>query len=126
MPDLVIRALSLGGLAALAVLVGMRANHARRSSQPLARLERLDLDAAVVAFTSTDCSNCKKVMRMLGGLGVTVREVTFELEPGLFEAAGVEGVPLVVVARRDGNAAVQFGGSVRRAAVARALRRAGS
>ena len=94
--------------------------------KPLARLERLDLDAAVVAFTSTDCSNCKKVMRMLGGLGVTVREVTFELEPGLFEAAGVEGVPLVVVARRDGNAAVQFGGSVRRAAVARALRRAGS
>lgn len=125
MPELLARALLLGGLVAVAVAVGVLTTRARRSAQPPVRVAGLGFDAAIVAFTSTDCSNCKKVMRLLSRLDVPVREVAYELEPRLFETAGVDGVPLVVVMRPDGSRSAQFGGVVRRLRLRRALARAG-
>jgi hypothetical protein len=124
-PEILVRALWLGGGAALAVGLGALATRQRRISQPPARLEGLDLEAVIVAFTSTDCRNCRKVMRLLGALDVPVREVAHELEPALFEAAGVDAVPLVIVRRNDGSVAAQFGGVPGRRRLRRAVARAG-
>jgi hypothetical protein len=125
MPDLMVRAVLLVGLVGVAVAVGVIATRVRRVSQPQARVVGLGFDAAIIAFTSTDCSNCRKVMRRLSKLGVPVREVAYELEPQHFEEAGVEGVPLVVVTKRDGTRSAQFGGSVGKVRLRRALARAG-
>ena len=92
---------------------------------PPADLTAFDFDVAVVAFTSTDCSTCRKVMRRIGTLGVPVREVTYELEAGSFEKAGVDGVPLVVVLTPGQERAAQFGGAVSRNRLHRAVAAAG-
>ncbi len=125
MSDLLIRALVVGGGAAAAVAIGLLARRRRSSKQPPVRVEGLALEAAVVAFTSTDCSNCKEVMRRLSRLSVPVREVAYELEPALFEAAGVEAVPLVVIVTPEGARSQQFGGLVELSRLRRALSRAG-
>ena len=125
MPDLMLRALWLAAAAGLAVGIGVLASRARRASQPAVRLDGLGVEGAVVAFTSTDCENCAKVMSLLSEFDVPVREVAHELEPVLFEAAGVGAVPLVVVVDHDGSAIAQFGGVPSRSRVRRALIRAG-
>jgi len=125
MPEFAVRVLLVGGLIAAAVAVGMMATRSRRSAQPPVRVGRLGSDAAIIAFTSTDCSRCRSVMRLLSDFDVSVREITYELEPGLFDEAGVEGVPLVVVRRPDGSHSAQFGGVVGRWRLRRALVRAG-
>ena len=50
----------------------------------------IDLDGlgdrpGVVVFTSTDCATCVEAMRIVGGVGAPIREVTWELEPHLFD-----------------------------------------
>ncbi len=125
MPEFAVRVLLVGGLTAVAVAVGFMATRSRRSSQPPVRVGHLELDAAIIAFTSTDCSSCRSVMRLLSDFDVPVREVAYEIEPGLFDVAGVEGVPLVVVMRPDGSRATQFGGAIGRSRLRRALLRAG-
>jgi hypothetical protein len=125
MTDLLVRVAATASVAGMAIVAGLVVARRNRSTQPDARVERLGFDAAVVAFTSTDCPTCRKVMRRLTALEVAVREVTFELEPGLFDEAGVDGVPLVVVLTRAGDHAAQFGGLVSAARVRRALAVAG-
>jgi len=125
MADVVVRALLLLFAALVAVALGRMATKKRRSSHPVADISTVDTDAALVAFTSTECENCEQVMRQLVGLRVKIREITHENEPALFEAAGVDGVPLVVVLRPDGTHASQFAGTVRRRALSRALIEAG-
>ncbi len=125
MPEAVVRALVLLVAAGLAVGLGVAAKRMRRSAQPAADVSAVTTDAALIAFTSTECSNCAKVMVLLGGLAVVVREIAYEREPALFETSGVEAVPLTVVLRRDGTFAKQFAGKVRRRAVRRALAQAG-
>lgn len=125
MTDLAVRAVLVAALAAAAAGAGLAVTRRRGATQPRARVERLGFDVAVVAFTSTDCSTCRKVMGRLGALGVPVREVTHELEPGVLEAAGVEGVPLVVVLSPTGEPSAQFGGNVSRRRLRRAVEHAG-
>ena len=125
MPDLAVRLVLVASVAALSIGAGLWATRRRRKVQPPADVKGLGIDAAVVAFTSTDCSTCRKVMRRLGSLGVPVREVTHELEPGLLEKAGVGGVPLVVVLDDGGTPVAQFAGSVSGRRLRRALRAAG-
>ena len=125
MPDLVVRAIWIAGLVIVAVAAGRLATRFRRSSQPTARLSGLGLEPGILVFTSTDCANCGKVMRSLRALEVPVREITYELESGLFESAGVSGVPLVVITKPDGTSARQFAGLVRPRRLRRALARAG-
>ena len=76
-------------------------------------------------YEAARCTNCGKVMRSLRGLDVPIREVTYELEPGLFETAEVSGVPLVVVMSPDGSAFEQFAGAIRPRRLRRSLARAG-
>jgi len=57
----------------------------------------------VVVFTSTDCATCVEAMRTVGGVNAPVREVTWELEPHLFDRYGVEAVPLIAVLDREGR-----------------------
>ena len=112
-------------VALLAVAVGRLST---RWQQPLHRpvsLAGLELPPGIVAFTSTQCDNCKRVMAMLGKLDVPVREVTHELEAGLFASAGVEAVPLLVITDPDGNRIRQLAGAPTRTRVRRALRAAG-
>lgn len=125
MTDLALRVAVAGGVAVLALLGARLAARHQRSAQPKARVSGLDVDAAVIAFTSTDCPTCRKMMRRLGDLGVPIREVTHELEPDRFEAAGVEGVPLIVVMTPGGSPTQQLAGTVSTARLRRAVARAG-
>ena len=62
----------------------------------------VDLDGigerpGVIAFTSTDCTTCSEAMRVVDEAGTSVREITWELEPQLFDRYHVEAVPLIAV-----------------------------
>ena len=70
----------------------------------------LGFEQGLVVFTSTDCTDCTTVMRTVRDQDVYVREVTFELESKLFEAAGVVGVPLLVGVDEHGATVGQLAG----------------
>jgi len=68
----------------------------------------VDLDGigerpGVIVFTSTDCTTCSEAMRVVDEAGTSVREVTWELEPHLFDRYHVEAVPLVAVLDDEGR-----------------------
>ncbi len=109
----------------VAIAAGALARRRRRVQQPIADITSFDFEVAVLVFTSTDCANCKKVMNLLSRSGVSVREITYELEPSLFDRAGVSAVPLVVVAGRAEKPNWQHGGKLRYRTLRRALSRAG-
>ena len=113
------------GVALAAVAVGAVARRIRAPQQPPVDVSWVDGDTPLVAFTSTDCSNCAQVLAALGEIDTPVREVPFEHEPELFERSGVDGVPLVVVLGRRGRPNWQRGGIVKAGTVRRALARAG-
>ena len=79
----------------------------------------------VVVFTSTDCSNCKEVLGMVESLDVPLREVTWELEPTVFEDLGVESVPLTAVVNADRQVELLVAGVPRSRSLGAAVRRAG-
>ncbi len=76
-------------------------------------------------FTSTDCSTCVEAMRTVGGVSAPIREVTWELEPHLFDQYHVEAVPLIVVLDRTGRSTMFETGAPRRSRYAKAVRAAG-
>lgn len=76
----------------------------------------IDLDGlgerpGVIVFTSTDCTTCSEAMRVVDEAGSSVREVTWELEPQLFDRYHVEAVPLIAVLD-DAGRSVFFGTGV--------------
>jgi hypothetical protein len=97
----------IGGLAILAAYL---ANRWITPSHPPIDTGGLDLPPGLVVFTSTDCSNCGALMEMLRGTSAPIREVTFELESGLFERVGVDGVPLTVAIGEGGEVLGQAAG----------------
>lgn len=125
MSDQLIRGLVIGGVVVFAVAVAALAGRWSRPSHPRVDLSGLTLDPGVVMFTSTDCSTCHEARTIAAELDVPVREVTHELEPAKFEAAGVVAVPLTVVVSAGGDVVAQFTGVPRRRALQRAARRAG-
>jgi hypothetical protein len=90
----------------------------------------IDLDGlghrpGVIVFTSTDCKTCSKAMLVVGEADSAVREVTWELEPHLFDRYNVEAVPLIAVLDAAGRS-VYFGTGVPNGARFRsAIRKAG-
>lgn len=100
---------------------------ARRRSARRPRIDAggLGLPPGLVVFTSTDCPNCREVLGMLRKFSAPVRDVTYELEPALFESAGVDGVPTLLVRARNGVTVAQFAGVPARRALSRAVRLAG-
>lgn len=107
----------------MALLVAYGANRWIGPSHPTVDVGGLDLPPGLTVFTSTDCSDCAALMGMLRGEQVPIREVTFELEPGLFEEAGVDGVPLLVAVDEQGRSVGQIAGLPRRRTLDRLLRK---
>ncbi len=113
-------------VAAVIVIVVMRlANRFQRPSHPPIDLGDVGPRPGVVLFTSTDCTNCKEALAVVGSLGIEIREITWELEPGVFESVGVEAVPLVTVLDAGGHVELLAAGVPRHRALRRAVRRAG-
>lgn len=79
----------------------------------------------VVLFTSTECVNCRRAREIVGSLGIEAREVTWELEPAVFERLGVEAVPLTAVIDEAGNVELLAASVPRLGAVRRAAERVG-
>jgi hypothetical protein len=112
-------------VAIAAVAIGRGADRWQRPHHPPVRLSGLDLPPGVIAFTSTQCDNCKRVMARLRTAQVPVREVTHDLESHLFAAAGIEAVPLIVVTDRAGAAVRQLAGTPSARVIRRATKKAG-
>ena len=125
MEDFAARTLLVLGVVAAAVVAGRIMRRWQRPTHPPVDLAGLSLPPGIIAFTSTQCDNCKKVMAIVGSVGVPVREVTHELEGPLFDSARVEAVPLLVVTDRSGVVVRQLAGTPSKAAVRRAVHAAG-
>ena len=125
MSDTLIRVAAVVAVAAAALAIGFLLRRWQWASHPPIDVSELALPAGIVVFTSTECANCKKVLATLRGLDVPMREVTHELEPATFEAAGVEAVPLTVVIDSEGSLVAQLPGAVSVRRVKRSLRGAG-
>jgi hypothetical protein len=110
MGDVLVRLLIVA--AAVVAVVGLAAVTRRwqRPSHPVIDITGLDLPSGMVVFTSTECTRCKDTIAVLRGLDVPLREVTWELEPQLIEAAGVTAVPLTVFVSREGEVLDQIVG----------------
>lgn len=125
MNDLTLRLLLVG---AVVLVAGVAALAARRYGAPYHRpiqTAGIDLPPGIVVFTSTECSKCKRVLARAKKVGAPLREVTYELERPLFEAAGIEGVPLTVVVDQSGRVIAQMAGLARIGSLRRAVARAG-
>ncbi len=105
MDDLLARILVVVVVVGFALIAARATRGWQRPTHPPVDLTSTQLPNGVIVFTSSECVNCKAVRGALKELGVSYREVTWELEPGVFESAGVESVPLVVV--RDGTGATR-------------------
>ena len=79
----------------------------------------------VVVFTSTDCPTCVEAMRTVSGVSAPIREVTWELEPHLFDQYHVEAVPLIAVLDREGGSTMFETGAPSRSRFTKAIRAAG-
>lgn len=97
----------------------------RRPDHPPVSIDAVDAAPGVVAFTSSTCSTCADALARVAEFHVPVREVSHQVEPSLFAAAGVDSVPLIVVTDRGGTPVAQFVGVPPRRALARAIRSAG-
>lgn len=125
MSDPLVRLLIVAVLVGVALGVGFLLRRWQWASHPPIDTDELDLPAGVVVFTSTECGSCKGVLAKVRGLDVPVRQVTHELEPAMFEEAGVEAVPLTVVIDDAGSVVAQLPGDVSAWRIKRAVRRAG-
>lgn len=121
-------ALGRVALAGVALTIGLgiawwgRAGERRRVSRAV--LDLSAFDSRVLLFTAQGCFRCERARRLLHRFGVDFGEVSFDLDPVGFRAAGVRGVPLLVVRDATGAENWRAAGritrrSARRARVAR-------
>jgi len=99
------------GLALVVVLAVRLMASWQKPPHPPIDLDGIGERPGVIVFTSTDCKTCSEAMRVVGGASSSVREVTWELEPQLFDRYRVEAVPLVAVLD-DGGRSLFFGTGV--------------
>lgn len=109
---------------AVIVVVRLVARWQRPPHPPL-DLSGLGERPGVVVFTSTDCATCVEAMRTVGGVSAPVREVTWELEPHLFDQYHVEAVPLIAVLDGQGRSTLFETGAPSPGRFAKAVRAAG-
>lgn len=98
------------GLLGVALVGGWVARTQKARSTPTVDVSGLAPGPAVVIFTRDDCPNCPAALERASALGLSVRRVRAEDEPGELARRGVEGVPITVVIGRDGRVHGQFGG----------------
>ena len=125
MSDVVVRVAAILVLVALAVGVARLAARWQRPVHRSPDLGGLGMPAGIVVFTSTDCASCRDALAAAEDTGAPIRQVAHELEPDLFEKAGVEAVPLTVVLDDDGSVTATFAGVPRARRLRRAVRDAG-
>ena len=97
----------------------------QRPPHPLLDLGGLGDRPGVVVFTSTDCPTCVEAMQTVSGVSAPIREVTWELEPHLFDQYHVEAVPLIAVLDREGRSTMFETGAPGRGRFTKAVRAAG-
>jgi hypothetical protein len=97
----------------------------QKPPHPTLDLSGLGERPGVVVFTSTDCATCAEAMRTVGEVGAPIREVTWELEPHLFDRYHVEAVPLIAVLDEEGRSTMFTTGNPGPGRFARAVRAAG-
>jgi hypothetical protein len=113
-------------VAILLVIVAVRlVGRWQRPLHPALDLGDFGPRPGVVLFTSTDCVNCRRARDVVEALGIEAREVTWELEPAVLEAVGVEAVPLTAVVDREGRIELLTAGVPRRRSLLRAAARVG-
>ncbi len=121
--DTLARLLLVLGVLVGAGLIGYLTRHGAAHHPPVA-IAGYGLPAGVVVFTSTECGRCKEALVIAKKTGVSVREVTYELEPELQKRVGVVAVPLTLVISRSGELVAQLAGRIRPRALQRAIARA--
>lgn len=110
----------------LAVIGGVRLiARWQKPPHPPIDLDGLGDRPGVIVFTSTDCTTCTEAMQVVGEAGPAVREVTWELEPRLFDRYHVEAVPLVAVLDGAGRSVFFATGIPDRTRFRSAIRKAG-
>jgi hypothetical protein len=124
MSDIAVRLILVVAVIAAAAAGGLLARRTS-SGHPPVHIDGAGFSSGLVVFTSTECSKCKDVIAAAKATGAPLREVTYELEPGLQERVGVVGVPLTLVIDNTGLLSRQFAGSVGEQKLRRALDRAG-
>lgn len=97
----------------------------QRPSHPAIDLGDFGPRPGLVMFTSTDCVNCTEALGIVRSLDIPYREVTWELEPALFDQIGVEAVPLITIVDAAGTVKLLAAGVPRRRSVERAAASAG-
>jgi hypothetical protein len=123
MSDLTIRLVILAAVVLVVVVVSLLARRLGAPYHAALDLSGLDLPTGLVMFTSTACENCKKALEVAKATGAPLREITHEIEPGMFDKAGVAGVPLTIVIDANGTVVDQMGGIPQRRRLQRALAR---
>ena len=123
MAEGLLRIVLVVGILVVAALVAVWAR--RRPYHAPVDITGAGFDPGLVVFTATECRRCREVLAAAKSTGAPLREVTYELEPGLQERLGVTGVPLTLVVDGSGRVSAQFAGLVDSRRLRRALNQAG-
>ncbi len=121
MSDTATQLLIVAALTLVVVLVARGTRRWQRPTHEPVDIAGAGLPAGVVIFTSTECEKCRAAREVVTSLDAPLREVTWELEPGLLEQVGVTSVPLTIVVGPDGAVVHQVVGIPSRRKLERAL-----
>ena len=76
----------------------------RRRSRGIHEPTRSSLEPGIYLFSSKTCSTCPAARsEMVGALGAGFSEIVWEEDPELFELAGVDSVPAVMIVDGQGG-----------------------
>ncbi len=125
MSDLAVRLLVVGLVIVVAGAVVVAARRLAKPRHPPLAPGEVSFPPGLVVFTATTCDRCREALSVARATGLPLREVTHELEAGLFATFGVEGVPLTLVVDPEGIPRRLLAGVPARRALRRALAAAG-
>ena len=127
MSDLTVRMILVGGVALAAVLVGWIASWVRRRGHESGVIDDLALFAhlpeRVLFFSTTSCPSCDAARTRLQDSGAAYREIGYGDAPDLHAAAGITGVPLILIRGADGGVVAQIVGKPSKWTLERLFRR---
>lgn len=116
-----LQVLLVAGAALVVIAASLGTRRFQRPTHERVDVHGTGLPAGIVVFTSTECATCKDALAVVRESPAPVREVTWELESGMFETVGVTAVPLTIVVDAVGDVTAQMVGVPRRRKLARAV-----
>jgi len=129
MSDLTVRMILVGGVALTTVLVGWIGSWMRRRSHEGGAIEDPalfeDIPERILFFTTTCCPSCDAARVRLIDSEVAFREIGYGDAAELHTAAGVTGVPLILVRAQNGGVVGRIAGKPSKWALQRLFRRVG-